>query len=87
LYGRDIDSSFFFFFHLRVLHPVACVMWVAVNAVYAKIVTNLPLFVFVLSIATCFCHVTLIRQYKSNSHDNYSTYKLLLNNYDHATTH
>jgi hypothetical protein len=34
------------------------------------------LLLFVLSIATCFGHMTITRQYKYNSHDNYSTYNV-----------
>jgi hypothetical protein len=40
---------------------------VTMNAVCATIFTNLPLFLFVLSTATCFGHMTIIKQYKYNS--------------------
>jgi hypothetical protein len=56
-------------FYFKYIHYIR----VTVNAVYATIFTDFPLFLFVLPIATCFGLMTT-RQYKYNSHDNYSTY-------------
>jgi hypothetical protein len=45
-------------FHSR-MHPVACIIRVTINAIYSKSFVNLPL-LFVLSIATCFGHMTIV---------------------------